>query len=154
MNIAVSGSRDAGKEHWQDIVQTLLPIIRENQPHNILNGGCEGVDLMVLVFCDSLKSVIDLPFKNVTVLPGTLRDVRKKVRKCIIEYSDEIIELGHEITEKDGWAAFRKRNEELVERADILVAFPSIMKSLRSGTRMTINIAKEAGVETKVKELE
>ena len=42
---------------------------------------------------------------------------------------------------------FRRRNEALIEEADVLHAFPRYRRFYRSGTWMTINIARRAGIE-------
>ena len=148
MVIGITGTRDANKTHTGEITQALLKAINLHTPTAIINGGAKGVDLMSLVIAYCLREGVENEsekYKLITIIPDNLTSVNKSTAGVITEYSDEVIELNLELTASDGWAAFRKRNEEIVKRSDIIVAFPNIDPATSKGTVMTMNIAHKAG---------
>ena len=56
--------------------------------------------------------------------------------------SDVIIPLNREIKKEDQWDAYHKRNDYLIDKADLLIGFPLDGED-RSGTMSTIRKAKE-----------
>jgi len=111
-------------------------------------GGAEGVDTDMLCYCGRLKNHL-LPRTLKVILPDTIEQVTEFARDSIEKYADEVIELGNKITRDDGYNSYRLRNTELVLDADILWAFPKKGNYPRSGTWMTVNIAKNFNKSSK-----
>ena len=104
-------------------------------------GGADGVDTDMLCYCGEHKHHL-LPKTLKVILPDTIKQIGGFAKVSIEKHADEVIELKNKITISDGYNSYRLRNTELVNVADILWAFPRKGKAARSGTWMTVNIAK------------
>ena len=148
MIIGITGTRYANKTHTGEITQALLKVINLHTPSAIINGGAKGADLMSLIISHCLREGIENEsekYKLITILPDNLTKVGRNTASVIEDYSDEVIELNLEITAANGWVGFRKRNEEIVNRSDLIMAFPNDSFE-NKGTAMTTNMAYKKGI--------
>lgn len=106
-------------------------------------GGALGVDMWageILLRMKELPEYSDLELH--IALPGPehdkLWDARSKTRMAfLIRHSTECVIVGTSLAPAD----YRKRNQYMVDRADILLAVYDNDHSIRSGTGMTVNYA-------------
>lgn len=93
----------------------------------VVTGGCIGIDAQVFYIVTELYPLV----RQLVVFPGYL----KKVDGGIIAQAKEAIYMPKE-------SNYRDRNERLVTESDKMTAFWTGKQ--RSGTYMTINIARRA----------
>lgn len=108
-------------------------------------GGALGVDLWageILLRLKELPEYRDLELR--IVLPGEGHDVdwddrSRKRMAFLIRHSTETVIAGSGPYPED----YRRRNEYMVDRADVLVAVYDNDRAIRSGTGMTVNYAQK-----------
>jgi hypothetical protein len=118
MKVGITGSRNNLSKEQLD---KFIKFLKDNNPAEIHHGDCIGADSMCHDIAESfnIKIVIHPPDNN------TMRANKK---------SDNIMQV-----EK-----YLKRNHNIVDTTDILVAFPPTKEEiLRSGTWATIRYAKK-----------
>lgn len=111
-------------------------------------GGALGVDLWAGEILLRMKELPEYGELNLQlVLPCEGHDYRwdersKKRMAFLREHSTATIIVSNGLSPED----FRKRNEYMVDHADVLVAVYDNDRSIRSGTGMTVNYAKKKGL--------
>lgn len=109
---------------------------------HIITGACIGVDSIVA------RVATGLLLRHTAILP----EKRGLVDKYWQVYCTDFVEFK---------GSYKKRDEEIVRRSDLLFAFPSCDEKdhtgayVRSGTWMTVRLARQKGIPiilTKVKE--
>ncbi len=106
-------------------------------------GGALGVDMWageILLRIKEMPGYSDL--KLYIALPGEkqdqLWDKRSRERLAfLIRHSEECVIVGNGLTAED----YRRRNQYMVDHADVLVAVYDKDQAIRSGTGMTVNYA-------------
>ena len=111
------------------------------------SGMARGIDLWAAKFIieqrrthPELQLICVIPYKNQNL---NFRGTDKWDYSFILSQADEVICLSEEYT-KD---CLRKRNEYMVNHSDKLIA---VMSNPRSGTGMTVNMARKKGIDIKV----
>ncbi len=111
-----------------DHLKTLL--LTEND--TVVTGACIGVDAQIFKMVDAEYSHVP----QIIVCPAYMM----KVDPIVIHLAKQ---RGHQIIYMPKGSSYRQRNERLVLESDCITAFWTGVR--RSGTYMTINIAKRAG---------
>jgi predicted Rossmann fold nucleotide-binding protein DprA/Smf involved in DNA uptake len=140
--VAISGIRDVSRRDLPVIEDRIAEILSE-RPDQMLFGGARGTDTVALAAAYAALAGVRPP-RLIVIVPKRLRDQPIEAQKCARECADEIIELQ---ASRLSTEAYRRRNKELVSRADVLVAF---WDGNSGGTGMTIALAEEAGVPVKI----
>lgn len=137
LNIAITGHRKLF-ERDRSIVIERVRRFRDEGVGAVFVGGALGVDTLVV------ETLLDQERHPtiVTVVPCRIDDQPIAVR-AILRRSDQIIELGIPITDRDGWQAYKVRNQYMVDHCDRLVAFHN--GSTQSGTWSTMHYANRIG---------
>jgi uncharacterized phage-like protein YoqJ len=105
----------------------------------ILFGGALGIDTVTLKLANKLlPNSVEL----VVVFPDKFNPLQFPDTRA------SYIELGNEITSKDYFASFHKRNQYLVDNCDLLVAFWDGIK--KGGTYSAMKYAKKVNREVKI----
>jgi hypothetical protein len=142
MRVAISGTREVSREDSPIIEDHMMEVLSE-RPAEILFGGARGADTIALAAaCTALAGV--RPPKLVVIVPKRLKDQPVEAQEWARECADEILELQLPRLDTE---AYRRRNRELVARADVLVAF---WDGRSGGTRMTIGLAEAAGIRVEI----
>lgn len=108
-------------------------------------GGAEGVDLWsgeILLQLRATPEYHDIELHIALPGPGhnSRWDERSQQRMAaLIQHATETVTVGTALTAGD----YRKRNQYMVDRADILLAVYDNDRSIRSGTGMTVNYARK-----------
>lgn len=137
MRIAITGIRDVSPGDLPVIEDGMMEVLSE-RPEGLFFGGARGTDTVALAgACTALAG--RRPPALVVVVPKRLSDQPLAAQEWARECADEIVELRAPRLDP---AAYRRRNEALVARADGLVAF---WDGSPGGTEMTIGIAEAAG---------
>ena len=143
--IAISGTRSylqslKNSDLMKDVAMVLMSRSRYPKLKKIYFGGALGVDSMMLTFCSRYNSQKSDRINLFVVVPDVLESQPKLAKDAIARYAHELIELKNQISRKDGWQAFQKRNEQMIDNSDLLYAFP--LKGKTTGG--TINAIKYA----------
>lgn len=145
MKVAISGVRDISP-HDLPVIEGIVSDILFEKPEEIFFGGARGVDTVALAAaCAILQG--SRPPKLTVIVPKRLKDQPFEAQEWIKECADEVIELKAARLDIE---AYRRRNMELIRRADGLVAF---WDGRSGGTGMTIELAHEAGIPVEVIEI-
>lgn len=129
-------------------IENELNIAINDGYNTFLNGMCQGFDLLVLEILvnkilpnnQNIKIVAVVPYKDQSLS----FDVKTQVfYNYLINKSTDIVIL----SEKYSKNCYRKRNEYLVENSSKIIAFYNGSK--RSGTQMTLNLARKNELEIK-----
>ena len=137
-----------GQQRLQEIEKRLkeqFSLLYEQGVHTFWVGGALGVDMWageILLRLKEQPGYQDLELH--IALPGPehdkLWDERSKARMAfLIQHSTECVIVGKHLTPVD----YRKRNQYMVDRADVLLAVYDNDRSIRSGTGMTVNYARK-----------
>jgi hypothetical protein len=142
MRIAISGTRDVAPRDLPLIESYVGDILAEG-PDEMLFGGARGADTVALAAaCTTLEG--QRPPMLTVIVPKRLKDQPVDAQEWAKECADEILELKAERLNPE---AYRRRNRELISRADALVAF---WDGESGGTGMTISLAREAGIPVEI----
>lgn len=142
MRIAISGIRDVAQRDLP-LIESYVGEILSERPDEMLFGGAGGTDTVALAAaCATLEG--QRPPALTVIVPKRLRDQPIEAQEWAKECADEILELK---AQKLDTEAYRRRNRELVSRADALVAF---WDGESTGTGMTIGLAHEAGIPVEI----
>lgn len=143
--VSITAHRDIPKENIPIVHAVMKGIVTLPHVDEICFGGARGGDT------EALRAALHFRIEKRPKLTVIVPDVLKKQPQQTWEWSeqaDEIVELGHEITGKDWYAAFGKRDQVLVDRANSLVAF--FNGNYRSGTGKTIRMAETKGIKVTI----
>jgi len=112
-------------------------------------GGAQGVDMWAGEILLRMKEKPEYSELELHIaLPGPEHDSRWDARSrermaFLIRHSAECITLGETLTASD----YRRRNQYMVDQADVLLAVYDKDRSIRSGACMTVHYAeKKAGI--------
>jgi len=126
--IAVTGARELPEGSEAIISGWLDTVIRASQPEEIVTGGCVGVDALVARLARARGIRVH------TIVPANRRLVDPEWQDHCDTYQ-----------EMPEGTDYRNRNIALVDRGEMLVAFPTYEElhpaSRRSGTWQTYRIA-------------
>lgn len=129
-------------------IRAAMGALCEMRPEAIILGGARGGDTEALVAADLYRDPDAT--RLVVVVPRRLadqpREAREAVDGCLVGAADELVELGLPITAADGWAAFKRRNEAMVDRATHVLGFWN--GDRRSGTWSCLAYAMRTGRPT------
>lgn len=144
MKFSITGTRNklAVENNLPFIASMLEKHIMEIKPIEMYFGGALGIDMAALLICKEIKKHHNLQTQLITVLPNTLGVLTDNHVYELLGNSDVIIPLNREIKKEDQWDAYHKRNDYLIDKADLLIGFPLDGED-RSGTMSTIRKAKE-----------
>ena len=143
MIIAITGHRD--------LHDSSIPIVERKIAHEaptateIRFGGAIGVDTVALESCCYLRQ--EKWPELIVIVPYRVADQPKAARATIETCADEVVELDL----PRGRQASLRRNDELLDGADRLIAFTDGRTT--GGTRYTIQKARELGIEVEIVEV-
>ncbi|HET6496423.1 MAG TPA: hypothetical protein VFH61_13780 [Thermoleophilia bacterium] len=138
--VACSGIREVDRRRGAPLVElTVAEVLPRAEA--MLFGGALGSDTMALRAAHALRRPRGP--RLIVVLPSRLRDQPREAQAAVEECADEIVELG---LKPGATPSYMRRNDALVERADVLLAFTDGRSS--GGTAYTISKAKREGIET------
>ena len=104
-------------------------------------GGALGADTVALQA--SHEARIDKRPHLVVVTPDTAARQPIEARRWF-KLADEVVELRHKITKDDRYAAFKLRNQYIVDISTSLVAFWN--GEVKSGTGSAVRMARDVGL--------
>ena len=139
MVVAFTGIRDLSSASIPDVEDAVADVLSE-RPRELRFGGAVGADCAAL----SAACVGDGSACVVVVVPFKVADQPQLCRDLISRCANRIVELG---LPKARWAYLR-RNDRLLDDADLLVAFTDGRKS--GGTAYTIGEAHNRGIEVRI----
>jgi hypothetical protein len=131
---AFTGPHTVGEE-YRPYIRDCLSLL--DAPACIVTGCAFGIDTLVA------EEALDLfpEARHVLVIPDGAHN------SMLVERFAARLDVDVELVThypRNPQAAYRGRNEEMVRRCDVLIAFPLSRTSVRGGTWMTINIARRA----------
>lgn len=135
--VAVSGIRDLSPEQYVDVELEMAEVLAVG-PDEVRFGGALGSDTIALVTACDLREV---ETALTVIVPGTLDQQPVEARKVAKKCADRVIELGASRLDAP---AFYRRNDALLQGADVLVAFTDGRTT--GGTAYTIRKAEQLGV--------
>ena len=143
--VAISGSRRAEHrpaDEFNSLFDTYLaPFVASGTL--VFVGGAKGIDTQSLIWLTSHRMAARL----CVVVPGTVEDQPTEAREAIaaaqVAVSVEVVQLRHPAFPSA--AAYHYRNRWMVDRADLMVAFPR-GDDPNSGTIYTIDYATGRGL--------
>ncbi len=140
MRVAITSHRLHSAEDAAKAKAVMKGIVEDPQVDKVFFGGAKGLDTVCLAAALELRRG-SRP-QLVVLVPNRVEDQPYEAR-LVITRADQVVELGFPITIQDGWAAYRLRNTELVERADVLVALWD--GKAKSGTAHAVGVANKLG---------
>lgn len=142
--VVFSGHRDLSPEDIRKVWAGVKMVVENSTVDEIWVGGARGTDNEVLKA--SFHYRVGKTPKIIVVVPDT---VQKQPRECQdwIRRADQVIELGLEITQENGFSAFRKRNEFMLDHGKVLVAFWD--GKPKSGTAQAVHYARKTNLPVK-----
>lgn len=145
--IAISGTRRTGHTTQSEVFALfaafLSPFLDDGPGGCVLLGGAIGIDTLALRWLFTYAKV-----QATVVVPATAADQPEGAQQAIKEALEagcigEVVELRH--PEFPSTEAYHARNRWMVDRADLLVAFP-LAESRSGGTHYTVDYAAEKRV--------
>ncbi len=134
MKIAITGNRNI--QNPDIIYDVMAEVLTSADVDEVLFGGAKGVDSYALQYCyDIIKETGQKCVLSV-IVPFTIDDQPKSSISIIKKCSDNVIEMKQDFSK----FAYLRRNNELVNRADLVIAF---WDGKDGGTKYTIKKAKE-----------
>lgn len=140
-SVSITGHRDLGPLSKKRVWASMKILVAKPHVGVIYFGGALGTDTIALKA--ALHYRIGKRPHLVVVVPDTTSHQPAAARDWICQ-ADEVVELGNPITQDDGWASFKKRNEFLVDHGSCLVAF--FNGNYKSGTGHAIRYAEKNGL--------
>lgn len=143
--VSVTGSRRVNEDDVTKIITAVRDIVSDPSVTEIHFGGALGADTEALT-----TAIMARPFNRtsrlhlVVVVPGCLYEQPTNAAEAA-KWADEVIELKLPSSDRN---RFRTRNQHLVYAADMLLAFWN--GDERSGTAMTMRMAKKKGIPMRV----
>lgn len=147
MRVAITANRNLTRADEVVIHETMMSLAFDVQPGEIIFGGARGGDTVALLavrkrFRGHGTHAVHRA-RLVVIVPDTIAAQTSEAQWAIRECADEVIELRSRITRDDGWAAYHRRNEAMVDRATHVVGFWN--GDHRSGTWSCIAYARRMG---------
>lgn len=142
MRVAISGIRNVSRQDLV-VIEGVISEVLADRPSEMIFGGARGTDTVALAAACAVLQGQSPPALTV-IVPKRIRDQPQSAQDWIRECADEVIELQ---ASRLNTEAYRRRNRELVSRADLLIAF---WDGESTGTRMTIGLAEDAGIAVDV----
>lgn len=131
----VTGSRKIQTQQQREHIREVIYLYAIPGVDSLVHGCCVGVDR------ECAMAAVDHDLKRIVALVPPNRSLVSDVARAA---SDEIVEI------TDGPDGYKRRNQEIVNRSDVLLAFPMYPEnhplSRRSGTWQTIRMARRAGI--------
>lgn len=143
--VSVTGHRELTPVGRQRIWVVMERLLQNDTIREVWFGGARGTDTEALLAALHHRGSNIFP-RFVVVVPNQIANQPKECWESI-HRADRVIELGIPIQKEDGWAAFQRRNEYLVDEASTLLAF---WNGEKSGTGNTVAYAKKKGVQVRV----
>lgn len=131
MIVAVSGIRDLAHESHADVERGIGYLIDVDE---IRFGGAQGVDTVALAAAIELVDA-----HSRVIVPGRLVDQPLESQR-VARRASEVVEMGMRLDRQ----AYLRRNDALLEGADLLVAFTN--GRISGGTAYTMRRAREAKI--------
>lgn len=139
---------DADCRRLKECLREQFILLYEQGISHFWVGGAEGVDMWsgeVLLQMKETQYYHDVELH--LALPGPKHDSKwgkpnRERMTALIEHSSETVMVGTGLTAGD----YRKRNQYIVDHANILLAVYDNNRSIRSGTGMTVNYARKKGL--------
>ena len=141
---------NTGCKRLKKRIKDQCVLLYERGVHQFWVGGSLGVDMWAAEILLRLKEqseyseielMIALPFAG----HDSTWDDRSKLRMAfLIKHSTQTVTAG--ASDQPPAVNYRRRNEFLVNQADCLLAVYDNDRSIRSGTGMTVNLAKKKGI--------
>lgn len=130
MKVGFTGTRNLRPDDRMLIDSVLVDLVEHCNATEFITGGCLGVDGYIVRFgIESWGNAVN----QVIIAPANHKLVDEKA-----------LELAHSVIQMRKGTSYRDRNEKIVKEAYIMMAFWD-GKTVRSGTLMTMNIAKREG---------
>lgn len=140
--IVISGSRQTGRrsqEEYERLFTEFLAPFANTDEARVFVGGAKGIDSLALTWLVKRTAA-----HVVVAAPGTVEQQPDEAKAAITEALSsgrvEVVELAH--PEFPDTAAYHARNRWMVDRAQLLVAFP-YGNDPNSGTWYTIRYAAD-----------
>lgn len=131
--VGVTGSRSLIPAHWLIVHREVKAALVPGTVVSLVHGACVGAD-ETAAFTGSTRVHVT------AIVPPN----RSRVSDRAIQHSDSVILI------PDGPDGYKRRNQAIVDRADVLLAFPLYPEdhpqSRRSGTHQTIRMARRKGI--------
>lgn len=135
MRVGITGTRQFHPvQHGPIVSRALGTILQENEVVEVTTGGAGGIDAVVGL---SLRKALPDAQHNIC-----LPEDRSHTSYWWDDDDDQVRVIA--------CSDYRARNAEIVARSELLVAFPYLQLQRRSGTLMTVNIAKKLDVPVRV----
>jgi predicted Rossmann fold nucleotide-binding protein DprA/Smf involved in DNA uptake len=122
--IVISGSRQTehrGQDEYERLFTEFLAPFANTDQTRVFVGGAKGIDSLALTWL-----VNSTPANIVVAAPGTVEQQPDEAKAAITDALGsgrvEVVELAH--PEFPSTAAYHARNRWMVDRAQLLVAFP------------------------------
>lgn len=111
-------------------------------------GGALGGDTYLLETAYRVRSRMVHPKALlIVVCPNTLADLPGEARQVALRCADECIELKYPIREEDGFAAYHKRNDYIIQHSKEMSFY---WNGRSPGTKSTIDKARASNVPSNV----
>jgi hypothetical protein len=148
--VAITGHRKLSPADAALVTARVEALIYDVRPAAVIFGGAVGVDTVALAAAQHHRSygghtVRAHRSRLVVIVPDVVRAQPHEAREAIRLYADDVVETRNAITSADGWAAYRLRNEAMVNRADVVLAFWD--GDTRTGTGSCVAYAARMGRE-------
>lgn len=145
--VVITANRNLTNSDKRRIWKYMAKVVRNPKVEVIYFGGARGGDTWALRAARKQRQG-NKP-KLVVVVPYKLKEQPRETWHESTR-ADDLVELRNEVSAKDGFAAYRKRNTFMVQQEGVgkVVAFWN--GDARSGTAMTLNIAKKMGLSVRV----
>lgn len=139
--ISITARREVSPRGTVTIRKAMQALVANETIDAIYFGGARGGDTAALRAAAKARKG-RCPWFTV-VVPDT-EDSQPFAARQWFHLADEVVELGHPITKDDGFQAYHRRNEYLVDICTSLVAFFDGTET--GGTWSTIQYAQSVGV--------
>jgi hypothetical protein len=144
--LLVTGTNYANQSHTKEIFQILYTTIKENDIDVIIQGANKGVELISLMSSFFIREGLEddvKKYKIVTVLEDSLQKCYNDKKNFVKEYSDEVIELGNEVSPNNNYESFKIKNNYMVDQCDCVVGIMSKDNSFSTGALAIKNVASK-----------
>jgi predicted amidophosphoribosyltransferase len=135
VRIAITGIRDLARRSYPTVEIAILEALAVPGLTTLYFGGALGVDSVALEAAGPYAHAVDL----VVVVPFTVDKQPREAQWVIETWADKIVELKQAFSK----SAYLRRNDEMVRRADRVLAFTDGHDS--GGTAYTIRKAEALG---------
>lgn len=149
--VTIVGARVLHQRDHRKLTDALVKVLLDPSVHAVILGGAEGVDTVALRFLHQLRTILRKrrpeveSVRLIVVVPDELNEQPWEAVRAAKDCADEIIELHHEITEDDHYAAFTKRNEYMVNCSSKLLSF---WNGKNGASKTMMAYARSKSVET------